>query len=197
MAAAQSDVILREADRILESGLLALLTRYGEPHVIGSYSLRLMTWRDLDIHLVQAQMNVSAFFSLGGELAALLKPHRMHFRDETIVGTPGLPTGLYWGLYLGDEKAGAWKIDVWATDREDFESVRRFNDGIASRLTDETRAAILAVKAACWRHPQYRRGFTSADVYAAVLDRGVRDVDAFWADLKASKGIQEARDDQR
>jgi len=174
---------------MLESGLLTLLARYGEPYVIGSHSLRLMTWRDLDIHLVQARMDLQAFFALGGELAALLKPHRMHFRDETVVGTPGLPRGLYWGIYLGDEKAGAWKIDVWATDREDFEAVRRFNDGIASRLTSETRAAILAIKSACWQHPQYRRGFTSADVYAAVLDRGVRDVDAFWADLQSTKGI--------
>jgi hypothetical protein len=189
MPASQSEDILREADRLLESGLLALLGRYGEPHVIGSYSLRLMTWRDLDIHLVPDTLDVQAFFALGGELAALLEPHRMHFRDETVVGTPGLPEGLYWGVYLGDEKAGAWKIDVWATDREDFEPVRRFNDGIAARLTDDTRAAILAVKAACWRHPQYRRGFTSADVYAAVLDRGVRDVDAFWADLGMTKGI--------
>jgi len=189
MPASQSEDILREADRLLESGLLALLARYGEPHVIGSYSLHLMTWRDLDIHLVRDEVDLQAFFALGGELAELLKPHRMHFRDETLVGTAGLPKGLYWGIYLGDEKAGAWKIDVWAMDREDFESVRRFNDGIASRLTDETRAAILAVKSACWRHPQYRRGFTSADVYAAVLDRGVRDVDAFWADLRTTKGI--------
>jgi hypothetical protein len=58
-------------------------------------------------------------------------------------------------------------------------------------LTDETRAAILAIKAACWRHPQYRRGFTSSDVYAAVLDRGVRDVQGFWADLQTMKGIPE------
>jgi hypothetical protein len=173
---------------MLASGLRAVLARHGEPHVIGSYSLRLMTWRDLDIHLVRDELDVQAFFALGGELATLLKPHRMHFRDETLVRTSGLPQGLYWGVYLGDEKAGAWKIDVWASGREDFESVRRFNDGIAARLTDDTRAAILAVKAACWRHPQYRRGFTSADVYA-VLDRGVRDVDAFWADLRATKGI--------
>jgi hypothetical protein len=189
MPASQSEDIRREADQMLESGLRALIARYGEPHVIGSYSLRLMTWRDLDIHVVRDELDLQAFFSLGGELAALLKPHRMHFRDETLIGTAGLPKGLYWGIYLGDEKAGAWKIDVWATDREDFESVRRFNDGIASRLTDETRAAILAVKTACWRHPQYRRGFTSADVYAAVLDRGVRDVGAFWADLRTTKGI--------
>jgi hypothetical protein len=196
MRPSSSDVILREADRMLESGLLTLLSKYGEPHVIGSYSLRLMTWRDLDIHVVREQVDVPAFFALGGELAALLKPHRMHFRDETSVGTSGLPKGLYWGIYLGDEKAGAWKIDVWATDREHFESVRRFNDGIAGRLTEETRAAIVAVKTACWRHPQYRRGFTSADVYAAVLDRGVRDADAFWADLRTTKGIS-GGDDER
>jgi len=47
---------------------------------------------------------------------------------------------------------------------------------------------IVAIKSACWQHPQYRRGFTSADVYAAVLDRGVRDVDAFWMDLRETKG---------
>jgi hypothetical protein len=70
-----------------------------------------------------------------------------------------------------------------------FESVRRFSDGIASRLNDDNRAAIVAIKRACWQHPQYRRGFTSADVYAAVLDRGVRDVDAFWLDLRQTKGI--------
>jgi hypothetical protein len=47
---------------------------------------------------------------------------------------------------------------------------------------------ILDIKAACWRHAEYRRGFTSADVYAAVLDRGVRDVPGFWTDLRETKG---------
>ena len=183
-----SDEIRSEADRILGSGLLALLLRYGEVHLVGSYTLGLMTWRDLDIHLVQEPLDVKAFFSMGSEIAALLHPHRMHFRDELLVGTPGLPRGFYWGIYLGDERAGAWKIDVWETNRQGFDSVRRFSDGIASRLNDENRAVIVAIKSACWQHPQYRRGFTSADVYAAVLDRGVRDVDAFWMDLRETKG---------
>jgi hypothetical protein len=57
-----SDEIRSEADRILASGLLALLVRYGEAHVVGSYTLGLMTWRDLDIHLVQESLDVKAFF---------------------------------------------------------------------------------------------------------------------------------------
>ena len=181
--------IRREADEILHSGLLSVLGRHGEVHVVGSYTLGLLTWRDLDIHIVREHLDAGAFFDLGGEIAQLLQPHRMHFRDETRVGTPGLPPGLYWGIYLGEERQGAWKIDVWQTNQEAFESVRRFGEDLAARLDDTTRAVILDIKNACWRHPEYRRGFTSADIYAAVLDRGVRDLPQFRADLRARKGI--------
>jgi hypothetical protein len=191
--ASLSDDIRTEADRLLGSGLLTLLADYGEVHIVGSYKLGLMTWRDLDIHLVREPPDLNAFFSLGAAIAALLNPHRMQFRDELRVGTPGLPRGLYWGIYLGDERAGAWKIDVWQTARQGFDSVRRFGEKIASRLSDENRAVILAIKTACWHHPEYRRGFTSADVYAAVIDGGVCDVDGFWRELERTKGISAGR----
>lgn len=178
-----------EADRILASGLRALLAEAGDPHVVGSYALRLMTWRDLDIHVVQETPDLQAFFQLGGRIASLLHPHRMHFRDESQVRTPGLPAGFYWGVYVGDERQGAWKIDIWQTDRNGYERVRRFGDEIARRLDDGSRDAILAIKQACWTHPEYRRGFTSADVYSAVLDRGVRDLPGFWADLRQRTSI--------
>ena len=181
--------IRSEADDILRSGLQTILGRHGDVHIVGSYALGLMTWRDLDIHVVREALAVAPFFDLGREVATLLKPHRMHFRDESIVGTPGLPPGYYWGVYLGDERAGAWKIDIWQTNRQAFDLVRRFGDDLSARLNDENRAMILAIKTACWHHPQYRRGFTSADVYSAVLDRGVRDVAGFWADLRETKGI--------
>lgn len=168
-----------EADRLLESGLRDLLDAFGEVHITGSYVLELMTWRDLDIHIVREDLDQSAFFRLGRDIAALLRPHRMHFRDETIVRTSGLPRGLYWGVYLGDERAGAWKIDVWTTSRADFEPSRRFTARLLERLTPERRETILAIKSACWRDPDYRKGFSSADIYNAVLDQGVKTVDEF------------------
>jgi hypothetical protein len=177
-----SEELRDEADRLLNGGLVDILARYGDVHVIGSYALGLMVWRDLDIHIVTGQFDVSAFFRMGADITTLLGPHRMHFRDERAVGTPGLPRGLYWGVHLGDERAGAWKIDIWETDRDDFERVARFGGDIARRLDEETREAILEIKHACWTHPDYRRRFTSADIYSAVLDRGVRDVAAFWND---------------
>ena len=179
-----------EADRLLSSGLRRELERHGDVHIVGSYALGLMTWRDLDVHIVCETPDLQGFFSLGGALASLLRPQRMHFRDERLTGSARLPEGLYWGIYLGDERAGAWKIDIWQTRREAFVPVRRFAAELSLRLNDETRAAILAIKTACWRHPEYRRAFTSTDVYAAVLDRGVRDVESFWTDLQETKHVE-------
>ena len=185
LAAASLDPDLRaEADRLLASGLRDILAGYGEVHVIGSYALRLMAWRDLDVHLVQEPLDRSRFFELGGAIANLLMPHRMHYRDETVGGTAGLPCGLYWGVYLGDERAGAWKVDIWASTRAAFEPIRAHGNQIAARLSGPSREAILRIKSACWRHPEYRRRFSSSDIYSAVLDHGIHDVDEFWTFLQ-------------
>jgi len=176
----ETDEELRsEADRMLDSGLRGALESYGTVHVIGSYALRLMVWRDLDIHIVRGDLNKPLFFELGGQIASLLKPPKMHFRDETIAATEGLPRGLYWGIYLGDERAGAWKIDIWAEEPSGFERTRSYGERIAERLSGSTRSSILQIKAACWKHPQYRREFSSSDIYTAVLEHGVVDIEGF------------------
>lgn len=179
--------IRAEADRLLSHGLRDLLAAYGEVHITGSYALELMTWRDLDVHIVRESPDREAFFALGGRIATLLEPHRMHFRDETVQQTPRLPRGLYWGIYLGDEREGAWKIDVWVSSRAEYDPARKFLERVLERLTPETREAILEIKTACWRHPEYRRGFSSADIYEAVLTHGVKDADGFWSHLAAKR----------
>lgn len=181
----ETDEELRtEADRLLASGLQTILNDYGEVHVIGSYALHLMVWRDLDIHIVHKDIDKEGFFELGGRVAALLSPHRMHYRDETSVATEGLPRGLYWGVYLGDERDGAWKIDIWVTESVGFERVRTHGERLKARLSESNRPLILQIKSACWRHPQYRRQFSSGDIYEAVLDHGVIDIDGFWTFLR-------------
>jgi hypothetical protein len=181
----ETDEELRsEADRLLASGLRRILDDCGEVHVVGSYDLHLMAGRDLDIHIVQCALDSRAFFDVGRRIADLLKPHRMHYRDETLVATPGLPRGLYWGVYLGDERDSAWKLDIWITEPGAFEETRAYGERIKRQLSGTTRPPILRIKAACWRHPEYRRRFTSGDIYSAVLDHGVVDVEGFWRYLE-------------
>ncbi|MBN1641665.1 MAG: hypothetical protein JXA09_10555 [Anaerolineae bacterium] len=188
---AEMDARLRaEADALLvERGLRDLLSTCGDVHVTGSYVLQLMAWRDLDLYLVAQEMGVDAFFALGKRIARLLQPQRMHFRDERIAQTPGLPRdGLYWGIYLGDVRAGAWKIDLWAIDGAEHARLQTHVEDIAARVTPEARTQILRIKAACWGRAGYRVRYNSQQIYQAVLDHGVSDLGAFEAYLRRTLG---------
>jgi hypothetical protein len=80
--ATNSKDIRTAADDILRSGLRSILGRHGTVHMVGSYVLGLMTWHDLDIHVVREDLDVKHSLIWGGKIAGLMKPHRMHFRDE-------------------------------------------------------------------------------------------------------------------
>jgi hypothetical protein len=177
-----TDAQLRaEADGILYGkGILERAARYGKVHVRGSYALQLMAWKDLDIAIAMSPMDEVAFRKLGDELIAALSPTRVTYHNRVAEPMPGMPKGFYYGFRLGDLHSGGWKIDLWAMEPGEMSERISLEEKLASRLTDETRKAILAIKAKLWTHPEYRKSITSQDIYRAVLDGGVADVDGFW-----------------
>jgi hypothetical protein len=180
--------IKKEADAMLyEKGLLALLRSFGTPHVSGSYALDLMTWRDLDIYLEVEDLKESSFFSLGGQLASLLMPVKMSFRNETVAKTPGLPQGFYWGIYLGNERKDAWKIDIWAVHSAECKRLLDYCMGIQEKLDKQKSTQILAIKSCCWQDPEYRRSYSSMDIYTAVLEEGITDMEGFKRYRRSNK----------
>ncbi len=109
----------------------------------------------------------------------MLSPVRMSFRNERIAQTPGLPCGLYWGVYLGNEREGAWKIDIWAVGSDECQRILKYCSDLTERLTPMTRLRILSIKSQCWKDPEYRRSYTSADIYSAVLVGDITDLEGF------------------
>jgi hypothetical protein len=185
-----STSLRREADVLLkEKGLLEILRVYGRPHVHGSYALDLMTWRDLDIYLESEDLSEHWFFELGGRLATALVPTRMNFRNERIERTPDLPSGFYWGIYLSLSEAQSWKVDVWAIQSAECAALLARERHMAGKLSAANRPIILKIKKACWKHSEYRRGFSSADIYHAVLEEHVATFAQFREYIKARKGI--------
>jgi hypothetical protein len=175
-----NDLIKREADEILyKKGLIDILTSFGTPHIHGSYILDLMTWRDLDIYLEVDTISESKFFMLGERICNSFAPVKMSLRNEIKAKTKGLPSGLYWGIYLGNERDGAWKIDIWAVSASECERLLQFGNTIKQKLTAETSQAILDIKSQCWRDAAYRRTYSSADIYKAVLEYNVRGIEGF------------------
>lgn len=167
-----------EARALLDrTSLLATLARYGDPVIHGSFALDLMVWRDLDIYLVGEPMPPARFFQLGAELADALEPARMSYRNERITGTPDLPLGLYWGIYLPGQQG--WKIDIWHIEAAEHVRLKKYSDRVAADLTPAARGLILEIKAAVWQDPQYRRDFAAKDIYDAVLREGVTDIAGF------------------
>jgi hypothetical protein len=182
--------IISEADRILhDHGLLAVLGKYGNSITRGSYALGLMTWRDLDIYLETNEMTETKFFLLGEDIALSLRPHRMHYRNEFISKTPGLPSGLYWGVYVTLPELPEWKIDIWAMDSHQLEQYKKEFDVLKSRISVDARPAILTIKNHFCHHPEHRRGFTSMDIYNCVIDKGIRSIEEFSQWLQEYKQI--------
>jgi hypothetical protein len=175
-----NSLIKQEADEILyKKGLINILNSFGTPHIHGSYALDLMTWRDLDIYLETDNIAGTGMFELGKKINDLLAPVKMSFRNELLAKTPGLPAGLYWGIYLGNERAGAWKIDIWVVSPSECQRLLEYTREIKQKLTSAASLSILEIKSQCWQDHEYRRSYTSADIYTAVLENNIANVEEF------------------
>lgn len=181
-----TDAAIRaEGDDILNrKGLRKLTEEYSPFHIVGSYTLQLMVWRDLDIVMDAPNITISQFFELGERITALLSPWKMFFTNNRDNEPRRYPKGLYWGIRLGDIKRGAWKIDLWAFDSDVCQEKVQECQKLASRINDENRLIILDIKTHVWNHPRYRDTMTSQDIYDAVLDHSVKSIDDFWKHME-------------
>ena len=139
--------IKAEADDILNrKGLRRLIEEYSPFYIVGSYTLQLMVWRDLDIVMDAPNITISQFFELGERITTLLSPWKMFFTNNRDNEPGRYPKGLYWGIRLGDIKRGAWKIDLWAFDSSGCQEKVQECQKLANRLNDKNRLIILDIK---------------------------------------------------
>lgn len=170
-----------EAERLIRGcRLTELLSAYPRWFLGGSYAYDLMCWRDLDIYVLDSVHDLKRCFEVGYQLTDRLSARKSRFTNN--VG--GHPNGLYWGIKLGEERKGAWKLDVWFLDLAGYEQHAAYVAKMKARLTPQTTSAILAIKEAYWRRPEYRDTVTSDMIYRAVLDEGIGSAEEFERLLK-------------
>lgn len=166
----------KEADTLIqEHHLPKLLAVYPAWFIGGSYSYDLMCWRDLDIYILDPAYDLKQCFDIACELTDRLGARKSRFTNN--VG--GEPDGFYWGIKLGDERQGAWKLDVWFQNEAGYQEHADYSSRMRERLTAKTRQIILAIKESYWQRPSYRDTVTSDMIYRAVLDDGVRSISDF------------------
>lgn len=190
MKPSKNEELRDEADLLMKKCSLAnLLTDYSSWFIGGSYNYGLMCWRDLDVYVLDPQHDLKKCFEIGYQVTRRLAATKSRFTNN--VGAD--PNGLYWGIKLGDERQGAWKLDLWFLDAAGYEKHSQYCDDLSRRLTPNTRLAILEIKEAYWQRREYRDTITSDLIYRAVLDHDVRTVH----DFKKFLDIAERSNDQR
>jgi hypothetical protein len=178
------------AERLLhERGLLALAQAVGPAVVIGSVALDLMARPDIDLEIRLArdppdEAEVGRFFDFGRAVATRFSGLVLHFQnrflwpEDQVPANPG--RALYWNISL-PHAGRTWKLDVFGLGPTIFREEQERFDALRRQLADADRLAVLRIKHAVGRRPEYGRQIRSVDLYAAVTGGGVRSVDEFDA----------------
>ena len=85
--AKHSKLLYQEASELLDKeGLLPMLKSFGTTQVIGSYTLNMMTWPDIDISMnLPSQQNVELFFEIAKRIATKFQITKMSYSNHFIL----------------------------------------------------------------------------------------------------------------
>jgi len=171
-----------QASRLIaDLGLMELLSVAGEPRLTGSAELELMVWPDVDLEVVAPgtpEMAPAVEIVRHLMLDADVHIGKLNIADERQTTRPDIPRGIYIGPDVTHEGLD-WQVDIWIVDPEQAAERHRLAAGIRAKLDPENRRTILELKQILAASDRYHRGISSVDLYTAVLDRGVVDLDGF------------------
>jgi hypothetical protein len=174
----RQEALQAEAYQLIDHlDLLTMLSDAGTPEQIGSSVSGLMVWRDIDFNVVCSQRSLRRVAETLQPLLTNPRVTKLVYTNEGDGHTPPELKGderYYVVTYYETEAGHEWKIDIsfWLSDTPRAQLAHL--QYLAERLTDETRLAILWIKD-IWHHfPSYPYQVSGTDIYAAVLEHGVR-----------------------
>ncbi|RJP26600.1 MAG: hypothetical protein C4527_14765 [Candidatus Omnitrophota bacterium] len=147
--------------------------RFGRPVLVGAVAYDLVYGPDIDMEIYCSDLRIEHGFQVLSECCSLSPQitsaaFRNHLHDAD--------KALYWQLNYRQNTGTEWKIDMWSAS-EDYDLPRgeTIVEPIKRSLTRETRALILQLKQRRANDPSL--SCLSIDLYRAVLDGGVRDIE--------------------
>ncbi|MGN0542838.1 MAG: hypothetical protein ACI4JG_05220 [Acutalibacteraceae bacterium] len=172
------DKFKENADKLIYNfSLLNELNKYGTPYIIGSYSMDLMAWNDLDIYVSNKSMSTEKLYELTTFILNTFKPVWYEAKQDVIDGKTAWFHGFETKI-LGD----LWNIDIWFFDEKAIANAVFFSNNIKTKLSDNPTAKdiVISIKQALIANGQY--GFdkySSMDVYKAVFEDEISSYDEF------------------
>lgn len=179
----RQDELQAEAREIVrELDLLAILGQAGPVAEHGSALSGLMAWPDLDFGVTSPGLDPARAFEIMQPLLTHPRTTMVRYINETGARTFGddpRNERLFFMVYYEHRSGRVWKIDIPFWLYPEPRDERQYHERIMARITPETRLAILWLKDLWHATPVYPAAVGSVDIYAAVLDAGVRTPAAF------------------
>lgn len=151
----------------------------GQLNLVGSAVYNLMTWGDIDFDLITRGTPTDAdYWKLAKSIFEIKGVRKLTLVDNRNSIETDRPKSMYIGVSYEDPKKKIWKLDIRLLSQEATitDEVARL---INQKLTEETRIYILEIKSQVHNNPKYHKGFSSVDIYNAVLIHGVKTLDEF------------------
>jgi hypothetical protein len=175
---ARQSALQDEAAAVLAGlDLAALVADVGPLLVTGSFVSGLMCWRELDV-MVLAGSDFSPPDVLGllARIAGRAAVTALEYRDErgSRCVTGQVRDERYHVPMTVDHAGHPWRIDLTLWLHDPHLNVTRWHEELRTRITTDQRNAVLRIKDAWHRRPDYPDQVGGLDIYTAVIDDAVR-----------------------
>lgn len=170
------------ADRLLyELGLFDKLAEIGKPHIIGSYRMDMMAWNDLDIDIENEAMSLEKIYELSTFIINTFHPVWYEAKEEVNADGKKVWFHGFETMITGE----LWNVDLWFFDKETIAEAENYCDNIADNTSQAQKDTIVSIKSELIERGLYSfEQYKSVDVYKAVMESNVRNVDEFLMLLK-------------
>lgn len=168
---------------LYDCGLLEELSRYGNPHIIGSYRMDMMAWNDLDIDIENENMSLDKLYHLSQFIIDKFHPTWYEAKEEI---NSENKTVWFQGFeaFIGNE---LWNVDLWFFDKDTIKSTEEYCNKIEAQVKEapESKKQIIHLKKELIARKLYSFDqYTSIDVYNAVLNQHITDIENFLANYR-------------
>jgi hypothetical protein len=173
---------------LYKEGLYNILSKLGNPQIVGSYDLDLLVKPDIDIYIPVDKYDIERYFEVCTEIANRIKPIRMKYIDQSIAQFEEFKfeTGYFLGINFKRDNI-RWSIDVWLFTKDIFKEKIAYHNSIKEKINEINRKIIIEIKSSIYKNPNYR----SVDLYESVLFDNVKSLEDFhkWYEKKYSKSF--------
>lgn len=181
----KSENLCATANAILkDTNAVEVFSQLGKVEIIGSLRLKLMYRFDIDLLVISEEIKKDKALEITKQFLDSGLFRTVALADYQTFPGYDMPLGFYWELVvIRDGKE--WKFDVWYLKPSErythlvSNSIEKFEALLAKN--PEKAEVILKIKEAYFDGVKYKDKVKSFDIYTAVLEKGINNVEEFSA----------------